>query len=250
MATFSDENWCLHKVYIDKNLNCTFLTQPLLGYRLRSCEFQSKLKQIASLSLDCHDFGWKISIEQNTMYFAIAGKAEEKFKCNLIHELVLSGACLRNYVASLQVFELIIIMKKNNLMLFRFQKLCNTLNHKFLKFFSADEWHGLPTFLQQESARKHLATLIRKYWCTDFFPLFCLATEISPHQLTLSLLGFVFRDRLNLSDRQPVPKSLRGARLRGQFWICVSSSVPPMLYGGYHSKVWPFPRADSCFWTA
>ena len=73
------------------------------------------------------------------MYFAIAGKAEEKFKCNLIHELVLSGACLRNYVASLQVFELIIIMKKNNLMLFRFQKLCNTFNHKFLKFFSADE---------------------------------------------------------------------------------------------------------------
>ena len=39
------------------------------------------------------------------------------------------------------------MMQENNSMLIRFQNLCNTLAHKFLKFFLTDQLHGLHTFL-------------------------------------------------------------------------------------------------------
>ena len=93
-------------------------------------------------------------------------------------------------------------------------------------------WH---TF-RQESTRKHLAPLNQKNWCTDFFLLFCIATEISQHQLTLALCGFVFKDSLNTFDSRPDSARAKIAmwqKPERPIWIWISSSLHEDSFNGF-----------------
>ena len=58
---------------------------------------------------------------------------------------------------------------------------------------------------------------IRKYGCSDFYVLFCLAALIFQHRQNFSPRGFLFPDRTDTLDRRPGPKSLRHLSLRSRF---------------------------------
>ena len=64
---------------------------------------------------------------------------------------------------------------------------------------------------------------IRKYGCTDFYVLFCLAALIFRHWQNFSPRGFVFPDRADTLDRWQGPKSLRRTGLRSWYPVRPSS---------------------------
>ena len=66
---------------------------------------------------------------------------------------------------------------------------------------------------------------IRKYECTDFYVLFCLAALIFRHRKNFSPRGLMFLDSLNTIDRWPGSKSLRSSSSRSRFPVRPSSML-------------------------
>ena len=66
---------------------------------------------------------------------------------------------------------------------------------------------------------------IRKYGCTDFYVLFCLAALTFRHRQNFSPRGFMFQHRTDTLDRRRGPKSLRRAGMRSRFPVRPSSML-------------------------